>query len=101
VNRPFLFFWIIFGLLSLFYFVYLPVLTRYRDIKMEEERMVLEIDDLNRKILALAEEKNLLQNDIEYLEKVIRDELGLVKPGETVYKFVTEQPETNPGDNRP
>ena len=52
--------------------------------------MGLELKDLEGKIKKLREEKNLLQNDMTYLEKVIREELGFVKPGEMVYKLVPE-----------
>ena len=71
--------------------IYLPVLTKYRELKIQEEQMDRQITDLDTKIKALQEEKDLLKNDVRYLEKVIRDELGLVKPGETVYKFVSEE----------
>jgi len=48
------------------------------------------IKTLDKQILEMQEERELLKNDLNYIEKVIRDELGLVGPGETVYKFVTE-----------
>lgn len=97
MRKPFVFLWFFFVIGVIFYWIYLPVLTRYRDLKFEEEKIVRELDELNRKIIVLEEEKNLLKNDMTYLEKVIRDELGLVKPGETVYKFVVEKPKEDPG----
>lgn len=77
----------------LFYWVYLPVLSKYRDLKVEEEKLNREYEALQVKISTLEEEKRLLREDVTYLEKIIRDEMGLVKPGETVYKFVTEDQE--------
>lgn len=53
--------------------------------------MSREIAILDKKITALEEERELLRNDVTYLEKVIRDELGFVGPGETVLKFVEEK----------
>ena len=74
-----------------FCWVYLPTLSRYRELKMQEEEIEREIGALEGKIEDLQEERDLLKTDKEYLERVIRDELGLAKPGEVVYKFVTEE----------
>jgi len=79
-----------FAVTTLILWVYLPVLSRYRELKSEETGMQEEIEQLDRKIDALEEEKYLLRNDVSYLEKVIRDELGLVRDGETVYRIVEE-----------
>ena len=78
------------AILLIFCWVYLPTLSKYREMKSQEEEMVRQIKDLDKKIEDLKEERNLLKNDKEYLEKVIRDELGLVKPGEVIYKFVQD-----------
>lgn len=75
----------------IFFLVYFPTLTRYRELKIEEELLEEKIQAIDEKINALREEKELLENDKEYIEKVIRDELGLVRPGEVVYKFIEEQ----------
>ena len=94
MKRPL---YIVLGFLTLALFllawIYLPTLTRYHDMKRRQEEMEFKIEDLAGKIESLKEERNLLKNDVSYLEKVIRDELGLVKPGEIVYKFVPEKTE--------
>ena len=95
MKRRFVFLWIGIGLFILFVFLYLPGLSRLADLKLEEDRFARELAELGRKIKALQEEKNLLQNDVTYLEKVIREELGLVKPGEMVYKLVPEKKSSN------
>lgn len=76
--------------LCLFVWVYLPALTRYHDLRAQQEQIEKEIAQLDEKIKALMEEKMLLQNDVQYIEKIIREEMGLVKPGEEVYKFITD-----------
>lgn len=93
MKRRFVFFWIGIALLIIFAFFYLPGLSRYHELRLEEERLTRELAELDREIEVLQEEKGLLQNDLAYLEKVIREELGLVKPGETVYKLVPEKGE--------
>ena len=74
-----------------FFWIYFPVLSHYRDLKLEEEHTSKELEELDTKIEGLREQRELLEKDVEFLEKTIREELGLVKPGEVVYKFVPEE----------
>ena len=76
--------------------IYLPSISRYRELKSEEERLNQKIQEVDAKIKVLADERHLLQTDVAYLEKVIREELGFVKPGEIVYELVTKKNPSNP-----
>lgn len=80
--------WIGIGLLIIFIFFYLPGLSRVQELRLEEDRLSKELTTMGREIQSLKQEKELLQKDQAYLEKVIREELGLVRPGEMVYKVV-------------
>ena len=71
--------------------IYLPSFSRYHELKQEEEKLNQRIQEIDKQIKALTDEKYLLQNDVAYLEKVIREELGLVKPGEIIYEMVTKK----------
>jgi hypothetical protein len=64
-------------------------------LKSEEERLTQKIREIDEQIKNLADERHLLQTDVAYLEKVLREELGFVKPGEIVYELVTAK---NPSD---
>lgn len=92
MKKPFFALWILTLALFVFSWVYLPGLSKYRDLKSKEEQIESELRDVETKLKAVKEERDLLKNDVQYLEKVIRDELGLVKPGEVVYKFVQDKP---------
>ncbi len=48
-------------------------------LEAQNDRLILRID--------------ALRNDPRTLESVARDELGMVKPGEVVFRFVPEAPE--------
>ncbi len=76
--------------------IYLPSITRYRELKGEEERLNKRIEEIDAQIKTLADERHLLQTDVAYLEKVIREELGFVKPGEIVYELVTKKNPSTP-----
>ena len=68
--------------------VYLPGLSKYLALKRKEEQLDQQIAQLKAQIDALKSEDNLLRTDLGHLEQVVRRELGLVKPGEIVYKVV-------------
>jgi cell division protein FtsB len=82
--------------------IYLPSVTRYRELKSEGDRLNQKIREIDAQIKSLADERHLLQTDVAYLEKVIREELGFVKPGEIVYELITKKhpsnlPQVSPG----
>ncbi len=94
VKKRFIFLWVAFILLIAGAFVYLPGFSRFHELDQEENKLDKQLGEIHTQIEALQEERNLLQNDLEYLEKVIREELGLVKPGEIIYKLVPEKKPT-------
>ena len=49
-------------------------------IKVETKELVIKNEELRRKI-------NFIEKDKKYVEKIIREELGMIKKGEKVYRF--------------
>ncbi len=68
--------------------------------QMRQDQVVLEreIDQLAAANAALAEEVRQFRTDPTKVESIAREELGLVKPGETVYEF--EAPARSPTPDR-
>jgi cell division protein FtsB len=62
-------------------------LTRLYRTGIERQVYEKRIHELTLENRALMEEVKRLRTDMEYLESVARKELGLIKPGETVYRF--------------
>lgn len=100
IRKPFIFFGAAFAGLILFSWIYLPVLSKYHDLKQQADELDRQIEKIEKEVAVTRDERDLLKNDPEYLEKVIRDEMGLVKPGEIIYKFVQDPPEPM-GDEEP
>ncbi len=90
MRKPLIFFLLLFAAAIIFLWVYFPVISKYRELKQQQDKVEHEIKDLDARIEALVEERRLLQEDHNYLEKVIREELGLVKPGEIIYKMIPD-----------
>ncbi|UCH77306.1 MAG: septum formation initiator family protein [Candidatus Coatesbacteria bacterium] len=60
---------------------------RRRELARENERLQHELDQLQAENVRLREELESL-DDPEAVEKLAREKLGLVREGETVYRFV-------------
>ena len=56
------------------------------------ERDVARLSAQQKKLEELAEQ---LRNDPAYIEKVAREEMGMVREGETILKFPSQQPPAN------
>jgi len=53
------------------------------------ERLERETHRLRAEQFDLTQQCLKLKGDSTYIEKKVREELGMIKPGETVYQFVT------------
>jgi cell division protein FtsB len=58
---------------------------KYADMKSQRDSIKSEIEQLKEDNVKLQEKITNLYNDREYVEKVSREQLNLVKDGETVY----------------
>ena len=90
----------------LFIGIYLPGYSRHQELRDKEVYMMNEIERLRQSNVELRKEINLLESDLAHLEKVMRNEMRLVKPGEVIYKIVEEDEEMIPaaaleGENIP
>jgi len=74
-------------LIFLVYFVYTFTVQQLKinDLKRQEMELSREIERLSAERAELQREIELLNTD-SYIEELARDQLGLVKPGEILYK---------------
>ena len=62
-----------------------------QDLKLKNAMYEQQIVDLEKLRIDLLEEKRLLEDDPEYLEKIAREKMGLIKENEVIYKITTAQ----------
>ena len=70
-------------------------LVRSHQLTQEEGNLQAEIDGLEARYERLAGLEEYLQSD-EYIEAIAREQLGLVKPGETAFIAIPTQPSPAP-----
>ena len=70
---------------------FLPSYSTMQDLKKKNFEYARRIAALEEKNKKFEEERHLLQTDPDYVEKVGRETMGLIRPGETVYKIVPVQ----------
>ncbi len=61
--------------------------VRVRQMRLQIDAMERDVAAMRDKAGQLAHIVDRLRNDPDYLEKVAREEQGMVRPGETIWKF--------------
>ena len=76
-------------LVAIFLFGDHGLLKLYK-LKIEKEKIQNNISELRKEREYLISEKNRLENDLKYIEKLAREKYRMAKPGERVYKVISE-----------
>lgn len=74
-------------LISLFVYLFAREITQVYALHQENEKVKVESQKLEEANKELTRKIDLIQVDETYKEKVIRQELGMIKKGEKVYRF--------------
>jgi len=77
----------LFAFASFLLFVFLPSYTRLQDLRQKNNDYASQLESLKTRKIKLLQEKQLLETDPTYLEKVGREKMGLIRKGEVVYKI--------------
>jgi len=62
-------------------------MPRYLELRAQIARVTQSNEQLEREIKALRQEAELLRNDARAIERLARDDLGMVRQGEIVFQF--------------
>ncbi len=66
--------------------VYLPGFSKLQELKEKNRNMEKRIEILTKANEELGKEKEKLENDPSYVEKIAREKLGMTKKGEIILK---------------
>ena len=67
--------------------IFIPSFSRMQDKAQRNREYDARLQQLKREQSNLAVEKKRLEEDPDYLEKVAREKMGLVREGETIYRI--------------
>ena len=73
------------------FLLFLPSYAKMQDLKFKNALYERQITELEKMRIDLIEEKRMLEEDPEYLEKVAREKMGLIKENEVIYKITTAE----------
>ena len=65
-------------------------LIKLYKIKSERKNIQNHITQLREERQKRKEEKNKIENDLDYIEKIAREKYKMVKPGEKIFKVVPQ-----------
>ncbi|MBF0464898.1 MAG: septum formation initiator family protein [Nitrospirae bacterium] len=87
-SRIFVFLFTIAFLLIMFDLVFDDMgVLRYMKLKSEEKVLESSISDMEKSIVKLKEDIGVIRSDPFYIEKQAREDLGLAKPDEYIFKY--------------
>ena len=75
------------GVVSLLVYLFAKEITHVYDLHQENEKVKVESLKLEKANSELIKKIELIDADQAYKEKIIRQELGMIKKGEKVYRF--------------
>ena len=64
MRKSFLLLWLAIAGIARFFWLYFPSVSRYHDLKIQEDDIRKELADMNEKIATLTRERDLLKNDV-------------------------------------
>lgn len=85
-------------LLIIFIFGDHGLLQLYK-LKRERKQVQIHITQLRENREKLIAEKNRLENDLDYIEKLARERFKMAKTGEKVFKVIPKKDSKNPNKN--
>ena len=68
-------------------------------LKRERKQIQIHITQLRENREKLIAEKNRLENDLDYIEKLARERFKMAKTGEKVFKVIPKKESKNPNKN--
>ena len=68
-------------------------------LKRERKQVQIHITQLRENREKLIAEKNRLENDLDYIEKLARERFKMAKAGEKVFKVIPKKESKNPNKN--
>ena len=74
-------------LAALVTYLYIDGIERFYKLYLENEKTKAKIEEIAYENRSLEMEIDALKNDKLYIERVAREELGMIKEGEKIYRF--------------
>jgi cell division protein FtsB len=70
--------------------IFLPGYSRLQELRQKNKELEAKIEAVQQENSALRHERERLEKDIVYLERVAREKMGLIREGEIIYKIIPE-----------
>ena len=86
--------WVTLGVLAvvLLFSIFVPQIRQYQEIQRKQTSLQDDIRLQEEILQHLKMKQEKLKNDPRFLERIVREEFGMAKKGETVVKFVEDDP---------
>ena len=84
--------WAVLGILAIAVVasLFFPRIGQYQQLQQKKSALEADIRTEETQLLALKRQQERLRGDSRFAERIAREEFGLAKPGETVFRFVED-----------
>ncbi len=72
--------------------LFLPLMEKQQQLRAREDELRRDIQRAGEELRMLRLKQQKLQDDPRFVERIAREDLGYVKPGETLFRFVDDDP---------
>jgi len=74
--------------------LFVPQIRQYQEYRRKQVTLEADIELEKQMLKHLQDQQQRLKSDPRFVEKIAREEFGYAKPGETIFKFVEDEPQT-------
>ena len=79
-------------LIGIVFRLFMPLVERQRELRGRANELREDIQKSAEELRMLRLKQERLREDPRFIEKIAREKLGYARPGETVFRFVDEEP---------
>jgi cell division protein FtsB len=73
-------------------YIYVPEYTRMSSLQQKKDDLLAKNQTLESQIHTYQNKQNLFQNEPNFVERLVREQFGMVKEHETIYKVIHDSP---------
>ncbi len=77
-------------------YIFIPEYTRMSDLRQKKEELLAKNTDIETRIHDYQNRQTQFHTDPRFVERLVREQFGMVRESETIYKVIHDAPQVGP-----
>jgi cell division protein FtsB len=77
-------------------YIFIPEYARMTELRQKKEELLLKNTDIENRIHDYQNRQIQFQTDPRFVERLVREQFGMVRESETIYKVIHDAPKVGP-----